>query len=166
MEKSLDSYVNEYRKQLEIGDIRKAYKGIIEYILKFKNHLIHTYPDFFISDNLYQGCMDISYFTFTPESLKNKGLKIAIIFNHEKIRFEVWLVGRNKQVQEKYWKLFRKNKEEIFYIIPPTAQYSVAEKLLVENPEFEKPDQLTEQIENGIMEFINNILYPLSHLVS
>jgi hypothetical protein len=50
--------------------------------------------------------MDMTYFSFFPKTLKDRNLKIAIVFLHESFRFEVWLVGFNKQVQQKYWKLF------------------------------------------------------------
>jgi hypothetical protein len=34
-------------------------------------------------------------------------LKIAIVFDYAAFGFEAWLAGRNRQVQRKYWQLFR-----------------------------------------------------------
>ncbi len=99
--KSLNEYINEYKKLLEKGDIKKAYKGLMQYIAKLRTHFKNQYPDY-ITGNVYHGYMDITYFPFTPKSLKIQKLKIAIVFNHSKKRFEIWLAGQNKQIQKKY----------------------------------------------------------------
>ena len=101
---SFHEYILEYRKQMEKGAIRKAYKGLMEYILNLKTYLKNKYPDYFVSGSIYFGYMDITYFSFYPKSLGDMKLKIAIVFIHESMRFEVWLAGYNKQVQSEYWK--------------------------------------------------------------
>jgi len=35
--------------------------------------------------------MDMTYFAFTPSELKEKKLKIAIVYLHEQNRFDAWL---------------------------------------------------------------------------
>jgi len=100
-------YINEYRNQLAKGAIQKAYKGLMEYIMALRTHFKNNYPDYFVSGSIYYGYMDMTYFSFTPQSLKHRNLKIAIVFIHETCRFEAWLGGYNKQVQQKYWKLFK-----------------------------------------------------------
>ena len=89
--KSLNEYVNEYRKQIEKGDIKEAYKGLMEYIMDLRRQFKNKYPEYFVSGSIYQGYMDMTYFSFIPVSLKSKKLRIAIVFIHDKIRFEVWL---------------------------------------------------------------------------
>ena len=42
--KSFHEYINEYRKQLEKGAIKEAYKGLIKYIMDLKTHLKNKYP--------------------------------------------------------------------------------------------------------------------------
>jgi hypothetical protein len=122
--------------------------------LYFKN----KYPDYFVSGSIYYGYMDMTYSSFFPKSLKSRKLKIAIVFIHDTIRFEVWLAGYNKQVQTKYWKLFKEsgwNK----YRIPSTTKgvYSIIEYILVDNPDFNDSNTLTKQIERGTLNFINDI---------
>jgi hypothetical protein len=155
-------YINEYRKQIEKGDIKKAYKGLMEFIMNLKNHFANQYPDYLLG-SLYIGYMDMTYFSFTPEILKNKKLKIAIVFVHDKIRFEVWLSGANKQIQLKYWKLFKEcnwNK----YRIPSDIKGldSIVECNLVDNPDFYDLDNLTKQIESKTLKFIEDIVSFLS----
>ena len=155
---SFHEYMNEYRKQLEKGAIQKAYKGLMEYIMDLRTHFKNKYPDYFVSGSIYYGYMDMTYFSFIPKSLKQRNLKIAIVFIHDTFRFEVWLAGYNKQVQTKYWKLFKESNWNK-YRIPPTTKGvdSIIEYILVDNPDFSDLDALTKQIEKGTLKFINDI---------
>ncbi len=116
------------------------------------------YPDYFVSGNIYFGYMDMTYFSFIPESLKRRKLKIAIVFIHKTCRFEVWLGGYNKQVQTKYWKLFKENKWDKYRIVSPEKGVdSIIEHNLVDNPDFRNLDNLTKQIEEGTLKFIKDV---------
>ncbi len=99
---SFHEYMEEYRKQLEKGVVQKAYQGLMAYIMDLKTYFKNKYPEYFVSGSLYYGYMDMTYFSFIPESLKHRHLKIAIVFIHEAFRFEAWLAGYNKQVQTEY----------------------------------------------------------------
>ena len=156
--RSFDKYMSEYRKQMKKGDIQKAYRGLMEYIMELKLHLKRHYPDYFISGSIYYGYMDMTYFSFTPENLKRRKLKIAIVFIHDTCRFEVWLGGYNKQVQKKYWKLV-KDSDWNEYRIPSTIKNidSIVENTLVENPDFNDLDALTRKIERSTLKFIEDV---------
>ncbi len=155
---SLPEYVKEYRKQLEKGYIQKAYQGLMKYIMDLRTHFKNKYPDYFVSGSIYYGYMDMTYFAFSPESLKKRNLKIAIVFIHDTFRFEVWLAGYNKQVQQKYWKLFKESNWNKYHIVPTTKSVdSIIEYTLVDNPDFSDSDALTKHIEKGTLNFINDI---------
>lgn len=149
--------MQEYRKQLKKGYIQEAYKGLMGYIMDLRVYFKNKYPEYFVS-SVYYGYMDMSYFSFSPESLKSRKLKIAIVFIHETFRFEVWLAGYNKKVQTKFWKLFKEGDWKK-YNIPSTIKGvdSIMEYTLVDNPDFRDLDNLTEQIEEGALEFINDV---------
>ena len=150
--------MKEYRKQIERGDIKEAYKGLMEYIMALRSCFANKYPDYYVSGSIYYGYMDMTYFSFFPESLKHRNLKVAIVFIHDTFRFEVWLAGYNKQVQTKYWKLFKES-DWNKYRIPSTTKGvdSIIEYNLVENPDFSDLDTLTKQIESGTLKFINDV---------
>jgi len=154
---SINGYVNEYKKQMEKGVVQKAYKGLMEYIMNLRTHFSNKYPDL-TPGNLYHGYMDMTYFPIFPKALKSRKMKIAIVFIHETIRFEAWLVGYNKQIQMEYWKLLKEGKWDK-YRIPATLKGidSIIECTLVDNPDFSDPDGLTMQIEDGAFEFVNDI---------
>jgi len=156
--KSFQENMNEYRKQLEKGAINRAYKGLMEYIMELRTHFKNKYPDYFVSGSIYYGYMDMTYFSFYPKSLKDRNLKIAIVFIHETFRFEVWLAGYNKQVQTKYWELFKESDWNKYHIVSTTKGVdSIIEHILVDNPDFSDLDSLTKQIERETIKFIRDV---------
>ena len=150
--------INEYRKQIEKGSIQKAYQGLMEFFMGLRTHFKNKYPDYSVSGSIYYGYMDMSYFSIFPKTLKDRKLKIAIVFLHEAFRFEVWLSGKNKQVLTKYWKLIQESGWEKYKIMSPGKGVdSIVEYILVDNPDFSDLDALTKQIERGTMEFIQEV---------
>jgi len=156
--KSFNEYINEYRKQLKKGDIREAYKGLMEYFMDLRTYFKNKYPDYFVSGTIYYGYMDMTYFSFTPESLKSKKLKIAIVFIHDTCRFEVWLGGYNKQIQNKYWKLFKDRNWNKYRIVSTTKGVDfIIEHSLDNSPDFSDLDALTKKIESETLKFIKDV---------
>lgn len=158
-EKTLNDYKKDYKRQIEIGNIPKAYKGLMGFMKNLRTYFINNYPVDYVIGSLYSGDMTITYFPFTPKTLKEQKLKIGIVFNHQKIRFEIWLTGQNKQIRKKYWEIF-KGSDWNKYHIPSTIDdgFSIVDNILVENPNFENLKILTEQIETKTIEFIKEIM--------
>jgi hypothetical protein len=155
---SFHEYILEYRKQMEKGVVRKAYKGLMEYILNLRMYLKNKYPDYFVSGSIYFGYMDMTYFSFYPKSFGDKKLKIAIVFIHESMRFEVWLAGYNKQVQSEYWEMIKESNWNQYQLVPIIkGADSILEHILVDNPDFRDLDELTKQIEKETMKFIRDV---------
>ena len=156
--KSLQENMIEYRKQLKKGAIQRAYQGLLQYMMSLKNHFSTNYPDFSVPGSIYYGYMDMTYFSVISRSLKDRELKIAIVFVYNTFRFEVWLSGRNQQVMSKYWKLFTDSNWKR-YTIAPQGKWadSVLEHVLVDNPDFSDLDALTRQIEQGTLKFIKDV---------
>lgn len=97
----------EYKRQMQLGVIPRAYRGIMEYMLGLKAYLLAEYPAYNVSSSIYFGYMDMSYFSFFPDSLQHRKLKTGIVFIHETCQFEAWFFGLNKQVQKQYWQLIK-----------------------------------------------------------
>jgi hypothetical protein len=156
--KSLQENMIEYRKQLEKGAIQKAYQGLMEYMMSLKNHFANKHPDYSTSGSIYYGYMDMTYFSVLPKSLKDRDLKIAIVFLYDAFRFEVWLSGKNKQVLQKYWKIFKGGDWNKYKIVAPVKGVdSVVEHILVDNPDFSDLEALTKQIDQGTLKFIQDV---------
>jgi hypothetical protein len=132
--KSLQENMIEYRKQLEKGAIQKAYQGLMEYMMSLKNHFRNKHPDYSVSGSIYYGYMDMTYFSVVPSSLKDRDLKIAIVFVYDSFRFEVWLSGRNQQVLAKYWKIFKESGWDDMFATQKRLIHSRA--YFADNPDF------------------------------
>jgi hypothetical protein len=155
---SFPENMNEYRKQLQKGAIQQAYKGLMDYFMDLKAYFKSKYPDYYVSGSIYFGYMDMTYFSFFPESLKQRNLKIAVVFVHETFRFEVWLAGVNKTVQTEYWQLIKNSNWNKYHLAPTTKGYdSIIDHVLVENPDFTDLDALTKQIEQKTLAFIKDV---------
>jgi hypothetical protein len=130
----------------------------MDYITHLRSYFESEHPEMPVSGSVYYGFMDMTYFALFPAALKHRKLKVAIVFLHKQFRFEVWLSGVNKVVQNKYWHIFRGSSWKK-YKLPPTTKGtdSILEHILVDNPNFDDLNALTRQIERGTLEFIKDV---------
>lgn len=107
---------------------------------------------------MYQGHMDVTFFSFKTEQLKNKGLKIAIVYLHEKGAFEVWLSARNRGIAKKYEFLQARDTAAGLIIFHDEAnQDAIIECTLSSTPDFEDPDSLSDLIDRGVKKFVEAV---------
>lgn len=155
---SLTKSLVEYGRLLKDTDLQRAFKGLMEFMMLLRADLRKQYPDLDVSENFYQGYLDISFFTISSKELKEKGLKVAVVYRHDQVQFEGWLAGRNREIMSKYHKLFstvpldgdRLSADE-------TGMSSIIERILVKEPDFDRPEELKQQITNGINQFMEKI---------
>lgn len=155
--KTLNQLINEYTYHLQQGEIQTAYKGILEFIGIMKADFIKKKP-FYDIGSIYQGYMDMTYFSLSTEPLKDKGLKIAIVYLHEKGAFEVWLSARNRDIAKRYESVFTSNlfdKSAVFH--DDNNQDAIIECTLISTPNFENQDLLIDIIEQGVEKFVTAI---------
>lgn len=154
----LQEAMQEYRRQLEKGCIQQAYRGLMQYMMDLRTHFEKKYPSSFVSGSLYTGYMDMTYFSIIPEALKERKLKVAIVFLHEACRFEAWLAGTNKQVQRRTWELLRESQWNKCRLVATTeGEDAILQSVLAEVPDFGDLDALTVQIEKGALKFIRDV---------
>lgn len=151
-------YIDDYKEQVKKGPVKKAYKGLMEYLMFLRTYLANKYPLFFVSGSIYYGYLDMSYFSFHPESFKDRKLRVGIVMIHEECRFDAWLAGYNKQIQYRYWNLLQRSGWNKYPLVEsPEGVDAIIEHVLVENPDFEDLDELTRQIEDRVLAFIGEI---------
>ena len=164
---SLGNSMNEYKRQLDRGDIQIAYQGLMEYFRKLRSYFEIQYPDYSVPGNIYYGYMDMTYFAVIPEMLRRHKLKIAIVFVHDTFRFEVWLSGANRNVQTQYWEIIRESDWNKYQLASnPKREDFVIGHPLVSDPNFDDLDALTNQIESGALDFIGDVEAFLSKQIS
>lgn len=147
----------ELRRQLEQGEIQRAYKALLSYMMGLRTRFENSYGDSAVS-GLYQGYLDMTYFALFPPSLKRRDLKVAIVFNYAAFRFEAWLGARNRKVQRQYWELFKDSQWTDYRVVTPAPGIdSILECDLAKDFDFSDPEGLTSSIEVTAAAFIGDI---------
>jgi hypothetical protein len=156
--KSFHEDMIEFKKQLDKGHIQVAYKCLIEYFGYLKSYFKNKYPENIISGSTYFGYMDMTYFPISTDKLKQKKLKIAVVFVYDDFRFEVWLSAVNKIVLANYWKIIKDNKWDKYKIVKPGKGIDfILQHIVDNNPDFSDLNALTKNIEKGTMTFISDV---------
>ena len=154
--KDLNKYVSIYQDQLKKGDILIAYNELVKFVMNLRTEFIKTQSDKYSFAGILHGYLDYTYFYYSNDFLKRKKLKFGLVLNHVEMRFEVWLLGSTKPIQQKYWELSRNTKWNKGKTEMP--KYSILESIIVEKPDFDNLDKLTEQIEIKMISASDEIL--------
>jgi hypothetical protein len=104
-----------YKKLLQTTELEKSYQEFLRLFRFLRVELEKELRDYRFQGNIVENGMDYSYFQFTNDTLKQKGLKIAVTFVHRDFQFEVWLSGFNRKVQCNYYELL-KNAQQPFLL--------------------------------------------------
>ena len=157
--KPFHEQIMEYKRQMEKGVIQSAYRGLMEFIMGLRMHFKNTYPDYTVSGSIYQGYMDMTYFSIIPKALKERNLKIAVVFLHREFRFEAWLSGQNKHILTKYWEMLEQSGWDKYRIVKPEKGVdSILEHCLVEDPDFRELDDLIQRLETETTTFLQDVV--------
>lgn len=154
----LNDAVRAYTQQLNEGQLQQAYRGIMAFMSQLKTRLERTFPDY-ASSAVYPGYLDMTYFALTPPVLRQRNLKIAVVYLHQEGRFEVWLAGANRKVQADCVQLLSKRELGRFTLsqVQPGVD-AIITSPLIEHPNFDHPEEMQSQIEAALAEFIRDII--------
>lgn len=154
MDKTLNDYVKKYKAELDKGDIQFAYEQLLKYVMALKVHFQKVHSGRYTFGNVYLGFMDYTYFYFFDDFLRGKKLRFGIVLNHPKMQFELWLLGQNAEVQEK-WELLKTTK---WNVGRPMPKYAQLEAVLIKAPDFNELDMLSDEIVAGAQQVIQEIM--------
>lgn len=96
-----------YKKLIQTTHVRECYREFIRLFRYIRVSLEKSMPEYNFQGNITENAMDYSYFAFTNDNLKEKGLKIAVVFVHKEFRFQVWLCGTNRKYQAEYYEILK-----------------------------------------------------------
>lgn len=82
-------------------NVQEIYKEIILYMRSLRQYFLKRDKSFRIG-GLYEGLMDMTYFSIATDMLLQKKLKLALVFVHGKGSLELWISGQNREVMKKY----------------------------------------------------------------
>lgn len=132
-----------YQQQLIDGQLQQTYEELVKYLHKLSHYLSKHYNDFKFG-NVSPGYLDFTYFPLFNEYLRKYQLRFGIVLNHKQMRFELWLMGQNADIQQQFWQQLKTSRWNQSQTTMP--KYSVLETVLVEQPDFESLDILSAQI--------------------
>lgn len=156
MDKSLNEYVEIYRAELDKGELQIAYEQLLKYVMALKVHFQKVQPDRYTFGNVYLGFMDYTYFYFFNDFLRSKKLRFGIVLNHPEMRFELWLLGQNAEVQDRYWELLKTTQWNAGRTARP--KYAVLEAVLTDKPDFNDLEALSDKIAAAAQSIIQEIM--------
>jgi len=154
--KNLNHYVKIYKEQLAKGDILIAYNQLVKFVMKLRVDFIKNLSEQYAFTGILHGYMDYTYFYYSNDFLKSKKLKLGLVLNHSEMRFEIWLLGNTIAIQKKYWEIFKASKWN--ENIKEMPKYSILEAVLENEPDFDNLPQLSQNIENKLIEISNEII--------
>ncbi len=161
---TLDKDIEELRKRLSDGSIQRAYRGIVWYMSRLRMVFAGQRGERAISA-LYQGCFDMTYFALFSSALKERDLKLAVVFNYETFSFEVWLAARNRKVQRRYWELLLNAGYKKHQLVEPAVGIdAIVRSVLAADYSLEAENSLTVHIVEGVKAFERDIVSFLSEL--
>lgn len=154
--KSLNQLIRDYTCLVQQGETQLAYKVILDFLGELRACFTKRYPQLDIG-NVYQGYMDMSYFSLSSKALKDKGLKIAIVYLHDKGHFEAWLSARNRAISKEYGSLIKGITNDIAVFHDESNQDAIMEYTLTTAPDFENQGIMIDIIFQGVEKFISSI---------
>ncbi|MDO9522503.1 MAG: hypothetical protein Q7J08_02185 [Methanocorpusculum sp.] len=100
-----------YKKLIQTTELERSYQEFLRLFRFLRVELEKELGDYRFQGNIIENGMDYSYFQFTNDALKKKGLKIAVTFVHRNFQFEVWLSGFNRKIQCNYYELLKDTRQ-------------------------------------------------------
>ncbi len=140
---SLNARIPAYKNAFSSGELQRTYQDLVGVVQNLRTEISKRYETEFSVAAILHGYIDFTYFYLQNEYLKRKKLKLALVFNHHNVSFELWLLGQTKDVQIQYWNKLRGAK----WVNPEAMPaYSVFEAPLLVAPDFDDAVKLTETV--------------------
>ncbi len=157
-DKPINRRIPAYKKALASGEVQETYQSLVSIIQRLRTDFAKDYTGAFSVANVLHGYIDYTYFYLQNDYLKHRKLKFAIVLNHQKATFELWLLGRTKEVQRVYWQKL-KGVEWVNEDVMP--EYSIFERDLVTHPDFDNYPGLSASIRNTFRSLSSEIFSTL-----
>lgn len=119
-----------YKALIQTTNLQESYQEFIQLFRYLRNELKNEFTEYTFSSTIEENQMDFAYFQLTTPELKQKGLKVQIIFVHKEFQFEVWLSGYNRKIQYSYYESLKsQNLKYILNHTPTSVDYILKSQL-------------------------------------
>lgn len=92
-----------YKELLLTTKLQQGYQEFIKLFRYLRVELEKDLHEFSFSGSIVENRMDFAYFQLLSDELKEKGLKVQVVFAHKEFQFEVWVSGYNRKIQCDYY---------------------------------------------------------------
>lgn len=151
------SYINEYRRLIQETNLQKGYQEFITFFRALRTYLQKQLPEYAFTGNIVENNMDYSYFQFSNDDLKSKGLKIVIVFVHTEFACQIWLSGMNREVQAKYYNEFTKKSHPYILTDNPSKTDYILKTILVEDNNYNDVESVFQTIKDKTVEVMKSM---------
>jgi len=156
--------MNDFKVQLNKGRIQKAYRYIFEIFGDLGNELKNSNDKTITINSLYHGYLDMTYLPVITNSLKNNGLKIAVVFNYSSFQFEIWLSAINRKKRKEVLEIITNSKWKKYKTVENDENTDAIIELKIHGiTKFDNKSKIISLIKketvtfiDGIEEFIHN----------
>jgi hypothetical protein len=146
-------YIEEYENIVKTTQLQRGYQEFLKFFNYLRIFLKKKFVNYKFTSSIVENKMDYSYFQMTSREYKLKGLKFVIAFIHKDSKYQIWLSGYNRSVQNKYFeKLKFKDLKYNLTNNPNKTDYILKHDLVVDYNNLEK---LLIVIEEQVTNFIN-----------
>ncbi len=153
--KNIDNVLQQYQSEIQKKKIVQAYQFLQRFMMKARADFGSHYKGEYKVGHIAPGYLDYSYFSFFDAELRAKNLRCGIVLNHAALRIEFWLLGQNVKVHKDYWTKLKKTPWNAHRTTPP--QYAILEAVLVEQPDFNKEEELLLDIRTQAIQLVRDI---------
>ena len=162
--KNLNYYVTLYKEQLQQGNIIKAHRELVRFVMQLRTSLMTQHSRQYSFSGILHGYIDYTYFYYSNTYLKSQQLKLGLVLNHLEMRFEVWLLGRTKAVQYDYWERLKDSRWN--QGIEDMPKYYILSAVMEAQPDFDDLPNLRKQLEGQFLALSEEIIEELKALES
>lgn len=155
----MNSRIAAYKKVLASGEIQETYHNLVGVVQTLRTEFARTYSGEFAVAGILHGYIDFTYFYLQNAYLKKNKLKLAIVLNHQHVKFELWLLGQTKDVQIRYWETL-KDVDWVNEDVMP--KFSIFEMELLAEPDFDNMELLSESIHKAFQNLSNEVFDTLN----
>lgn len=152
-----DNYIYEYKKLLQTTNLQKGYQEFLKFFRTLRTYLQKELPEYSFTGTIVENNMDYSYFQFSNDALKAKGLKIVIAFIHSEFTYQIWLSGLNREIQCKYYKEFTEKNHPYALTDNPSKTDYIIRNQLIDDCNYNDVEGLLQTIRNNACDFLNNL---------
>lgn len=150
-------YIDEYKKLIQTTNLQQGYQEFVKFFRYLRTFLQKELPEYTFTNNIVENNMDYSYFQFTSEGLKSRGLKIVIAFVHAEFTYQIWLSGMNREVQRDHYEFIKENGNPYTLTENPNKTDYILRAQLVDECNYNEIEELLLAIKTNTLEFIKNI---------